>query len=100
MPRCRCNVCGSLTTTRYACKVCGSDRHLAHGHDKKHFEEVNHEWYATGGAHTEEVRSSAIPNWGAPVCDLVHRHPYTDPDHTHPDEELPTNVHPNVHPGN
>lgn len=93
MPRCRCNVCGNLATTRYACKVCSSDLHHAHGHDKKHFEEIVHVW-RFGGAHHDDVYDYSKPHpphSDAPICELVHRHPYTDPDHVHAEEELPTN---------
>lgn len=31
--RVRCGRCGKLTTTNYACKVCGGTDHLAHCHD-------------------------------------------------------------------
>jgi hypothetical protein len=48
--RVRCDDCGKLTKTEYACKVCGGTNHFAHCHDHDHTGphfpawEPDHDW--------------------------------------------------------
>lgn len=70
--RTRCRRCARLTTTRYACKSCGSSTHLIHCHDRAH----------AGHDTRNRARGYAGEDLGTcPSFTLagLHLHPYNDP---------------------
>lgn len=82
--RVRCRRCARLTTTRYACKVCGSVAHQIHCHNREHMNHT-HSWSGPARA----VGYDGIDMGVCPAFTLagLHLHPYNFATSGTPDED-------------
>lgn len=78
--------CGVLASFKRPCTRCGRSLHLSHGHppdeDPDHFENIEHEWYYSGGDH----RNRDLPPHEWEHCPYVHVHPEPFLQHRHRDD--------------